>query len=75
MALTNVQLELLLAARMLAREGKGIVVEDDAYPEADSLAEAGWLERRIEPDGEMSWWWTDRAETALLTVISGERLN
>jgi hypothetical protein len=23
-----------------------------------SLAEVGWPERRFEPDGEMSWWWT-----------------
>jgi hypothetical protein len=25
----------------------------------------GWLERRFEPDGEMSWWWTAAGETAL----------
>jgi hypothetical protein len=29
------------------------------------LAERGWLERRFEPDGEMSWWWTPQAEAAL----------
>ena len=36
-----------------------------AYPDAHELAEAGWLERRSEPDGPSSWWWTPQAEAAL----------
>jgi hypothetical protein len=30
------------------------VIEGWAYPDAHDLAEHGWLERRFEPDGEMS---------------------
>ena len=65
MELTETQFELLLNAYLLAREGKGQVIVDDAYPDAHELAEHGWLERRIEPDGELSWWWTPQAEVAL----------
>ncbi|MGN6169320.1 MAG: hypothetical protein ACTHQQ_14305 [Solirubrobacteraceae bacterium] len=49
----------------LGARGGGVVIADDIYPEAHAPAEAGWLERRIEDDGEMSWWWTRRGETAL----------
>jgi hypothetical protein len=31
----------------LARSGRGVVITDDAYPDAHRLAEAGWLERRF----------------------------
>jgi hypothetical protein len=61
---TDTQLELLTAAYATARDGLGVVIEDWAYPDAHRLAEAGWLERRFEADGEMSWWWTPAAETA-----------
>jgi hypothetical protein len=55
----------LIAAWATSRDGNGIVITDGAYPDAHELAEHGWLERRFEPDGEMSWWWTPAAETAL----------
>ena len=59
------QQELLVNAWLLAREGKGQVVEPDAEPDAQELCDAGWLEQRTEPDGPSSWWWTPEAETAL----------
>jgi hypothetical protein len=40
------------------------VLEDWAIPAAHELAEAGWLDRRIE-GGEVTWWWSDRADLAL----------
>ena len=65
MECTETQREILVNAWLLARDGKGQVLEGWADPDAHDLAEAGWLERRFEPDGEMSWWWTPAAETAL----------
>jgi hypothetical protein len=64
MEFTETQKEILYNAWALAREGKGQVVEDSAYPFADQLARAGWLERRIEPSGDVSWWWSRAAEVA-----------
>ena len=51
-----------MAAR---RDGNGQVVTDEAIPDAHELAEQGWLERRTEDNGDMSWWWTPAAEHAL----------
>ena len=65
MDFTYTQREIIVNAYLLAREGKGQVLTDDAIPDAHRLAEAGWLRRQFEPDGEMSWWWTGAAETAL----------
>ena len=42
-----------------------MIEEPGRYPAAHELAEQGWLERRFEPDGAMSWWWTPAAEGAL----------
>jgi len=63
--LTETQQEILYNAWALSLDGKGMVLEDWAYVDVHPLAEQGWLERRFEPDGEMSWWWTAAAETAL----------
>jgi hypothetical protein len=41
------------------------VLEDWAEPDAQELADAGWLERRTEDDGPSTWWWTPEAEAAL----------
>jgi hypothetical protein len=65
MDLTAEQLDLLFNAWALARENKGMVIADDAYPDAHKLAEAGWLARRFESDGEMSWWWSPQGDAAL----------
>jgi hypothetical protein len=62
---TDTQAEILVNAWLLAREGKGQVLEDWAEPDAQQLRDAGWLEQRTEPDGPSSWWWTPEAETAL----------
>jgi hypothetical protein len=65
MDFTETQREIIVNAYLLALEGKGQVIEDWAYPDAHELAEQGWLQRRFQPDGELSWWWTSQAETAL----------
>ncbi len=67
MQFTETQQELLVNAYLLAREGKGQVIADHAYPDAHELAEHGWLERRSEANGDLSWFWTPQAETALDT--------
>jgi hypothetical protein len=36
----------------------GIVIHGELDAVARAFAEAGWLERRFQGDGEMSWWWT-----------------
>ena len=50
---------------MLAREGRGQVLEAWAYPDAIELADAGWLERRTVDDGRRPGGWTPEAEAAL----------
>ena len=65
MNFTDEQHEILYRAAVLARKGAGQVLEPWAIVEADELAEAGWLERRFEANGDMSWWWTDAAERTL----------
>lgn len=61
------QLQILFASWLLSREGKGQVACDHCIPDCHKLAEAGWLERRIEDNGDMSWHWTQQAEVALRT--------
>lgn len=53
--MTEMQMDLLFKAYILAKGGLGMVLEPEAYPVAHELAEQGWLERRFESDGEMSW--------------------
>ena len=65
MTFTETQQDILYRAWLFARDGNGQVVTDDAIPDAHALAELGWLERRFEDNGDMSWWWTSKAETAL----------
>jgi len=65
MEFTDLEAGILVNAGVLARDGKGQVVEPWALPEAVRLQEAGWLERRMLDNGDASWWWTPEAETAL----------
>ena len=65
MNFTETQQEILYRAWLLARDGHGQVVTDEAIPDAHDLAEAGWLARRIEENGDISWWWTAQADVAL----------
>ena len=66
MEFTDTQAEILVNAWLLAREGKGQVVEDSALPDAEWLSEAGWLERRtVNDSGDVAWFWTAEAEAAL----------
>jgi hypothetical protein len=65
MELTEQHLEVVFCAWVASRDGNGVVVAAEAHPAADALAEQGWLERRSEPNGDVSWWWTPAAEGAL----------
>ena len=66
MEFTDTQATILTDAWLLAREGKGQVLEDWAEPDAQELADAGWLERRtVDANGDTCWFWTQAAETAL----------
>ena len=66
MDFTETEQEILVNAWLLAREGKGQVLEDWAMPDAQQLADAGWLERRtVDANGDTAWFWTQAAETAL----------
>ena len=81
MDFTDTQKELLFGAWGLFHEsGSGFVVTDDAFADAYRLEEAGWLESRVEANGDLSWWWTPAAETALAlgnlsTTPEGADLN
>jgi hypothetical protein len=69
MTFTDQQLEILYRAKILGLD-YGQVLEGWAYPDAHELAEAGWLQRRFQPDGELAWFWTPQAETTLdLTAL------
>ena len=66
MTFTDAQQDILFRAWALAREGKGQVLEDWAEPDAQQLADAGWLEQRtVDATGDTCWFWTEQAETAL----------
>jgi hypothetical protein len=65
MELNDEMLEILFRAKALYHQNKGQVLEDEAIPAAHHLAEAGWLARRVEKGGDISWWWTQQAEIAL----------
>ena len=66
MDFTDTQAEILTNAWLLARDGKGQVLEDWAEPDAQQLCDAGWLERRtVDATGDTCWFWTREAETAL----------
>jgi hypothetical protein len=66
MDFTDTQAEILVNCWLLAREGKGQVIEDWAEPDAQQLSDAGWLERRtLDATGDACWFWTDQAEAAL----------
>jgi hypothetical protein len=66
MDFTDTQQDILADAWLLAREGKGQVLEDWAEPDAQELSDAGWLERRtVDANGDTAWFWTSQAEAAL----------
>jgi hypothetical protein len=65
MHFTDAMQEIVGNAFWLSLEGKGQVLTDEAIPDAHRLAEAGWLERRSEPNGDTSWWWSGAGDTVL----------
>ena len=61
MEFTETRAEILVNAWLLAREGKGSVLEDWAEPEAERLCDAGWLGRRtVDATGDTCWFWTSQ---------------
>ena len=77
MEFTETQLEALFTAKALAP--KGFVPVEDAVPELEQLVEATWLRTEQQDNGDLSFYWTQQAETALdlsnLTTIEGPNLN
>jgi hypothetical protein len=74
MDFTDTQQDILARAWLLARTGKGQVLEDWAEPDAEELCEAGWLGRRtVDANGDNAWFWTAQAEAAL--DLNGLRRN
>ena len=66
MDFTETQQDILVRAWLLAREGKGQVLEDWAETDAQRLSDAGWLEQRtVDASGDTAWFWTREAEMAL----------
>jgi hypothetical protein len=66
MEFTESQAEILVNAWALSSKGCGQVLEDSAVPDAEQLADAGWLERRtVDANGDTAWFWTRQAEMAL----------
>ena len=64
MEFTETEAEILVNCWLLAREGKGQVVQDWALPVADRLEQVGWIKHHCTEDA-IAWFWTDRAEQAL----------
>jgi hypothetical protein len=67
MELTNDHREIAYSAWVAAQSGGGIALDDPVCtrPRTSSPSK-GWLERRfVTEPGELSWWWTSAAETAL----------
>ena len=79
MDFTERQLDLLYSAWVLSHDDKGLVPADSATPDAEELADHNWLERRPLENGDVSYFWTHWAETALglvgLTTNAHERTN
>ena len=77
MEFTETQLEGLFTAKALAP--KGFVPVEEAVPELEQLVEATWLRTEDQDNGDVSFFWTQQAETALdlsdLTTIEGPSLN
>jgi hypothetical protein len=75
--LTQEHLRVAYSAWAAAQDGGGISLDDPGlYPAAIELADQGWLRRRfVTEPGELSWWWTAAADTALalsgLTDVEG----
>jgi hypothetical protein len=65
MELSPEHMEILYRAFLLSLDGAGQVLHPEAYGAADELREQGWLETRFEENGDMSWWWTPKADHAL----------
>lgn len=72
---TTEQLELLFNAWALHARDRGFVPTDAAIEDCEQLVESGFLEARTLDNGDVSYWWTTRAELALdvnqLTNVEG----
>ena len=72
--LTTEQLDLAYCAWLLARDGRGMVLQPHKLPVAHRLLQLGWLDYEIEDNGEISWWFTPQGETAL-TLMRDQSMN
>jgi hypothetical protein len=77
MDLTDTQLDALFTAKALAP--KGFVPVEEVVPELEQLVEATWLRTEEQDNGDLSFYWTQQAETALdlsnLTTVGDADLN
>jgi hypothetical protein len=55
MELTALHTEIAGTCAIVAPEGRGIVLHDYALEAAVELEAAGWLERRTDANGDLSW--------------------
>lgn len=65
MEFTDTQLEALFQAKQLGEKGKGFVPVEEALPECEELADANWLRTEKKDNGDLAFFWTQQAETAL----------
>jgi hypothetical protein len=67
MDLTDTHMQVAYGAWAAAQDGGGVVIDKPIlFVAAHELAEHGWLRRRyVTEPGELSWWWTPAADTAL----------
>jgi hypothetical protein len=61
---TESELRVLFEAWAAAQDDLAFAIEDVYLPEAHRLAEAGWLERRLN-DQDVVFMWSEQAEGAL----------
>lgn len=65
MDFTETQKGLLFSAWGLATHDRGMVLTDNAVPDADELVEHGWLDRRPLDDGDCAYFWSQAAALAV----------
>jgi hypothetical protein len=75
MEFTEIQKEALFQAKRLYPKGKGFVPVEEAVSDCEELVDASWLRTETEENGDVSYYWTQQAETALdlnnLTDLEG----
>jgi hypothetical protein len=79
MELSEIHKEVPAIAFACAGSGNGLVPIEDVVPECDELVDNGWLRTEEKENGDVAYFWTVQAETALdlrnLTTVEGPDLN